>query len=531
VQTKTRHTTPLWLTAAVALVVVIGAILTGSSSRGGSALASNPNLDPGTPIDRSAPDFTLTDEFGRQVSLRQFRGKVVLLAFNDSQCTTVCPLTTTAMVDAQRFLGAAGSRVQLLGMDANPQATAVSDVRAYSQLHGMVHRWRFLTGSLPQLKHLWKAYGIDAEILRGQIDHTPALYAIDPAGRLRRVYLTQMSYASVPQLGLLLAHEASSLLPGHPAVRSTLSYSAVPPISPAAQVSLPTTGGGTVRLGPHGTPRLALFFATWDSETVPDLGRRLEALNGYRTTPLTVVDEGSVEPSPGAASRFLRGQALTYPVAIDSSGRVADGYQVQDQPWFVLTSSSGRILWYYDVATQGWPSNGALVADVRAALARGSASAPPSAQAAVRALAGSPGPLSALHAQAGRLLGPESALASRLRALHGYPVVINAWASWCAPCKAEFSLFAAASARYGRRVAFVGADTDDSPADAQAFLSGHPVSYPSYQSTIGQLASVAAIQGLPTTIFLDRAGKVAYVHTGQYEAVGALAQDIEAYAR
>jgi hypothetical protein len=42
---------------------------------------------------------------------------------------------------------------------------------------------------------------------------------------------------------------------------------------------------------------------------------------------------------------------------------------------------------------------------------------------------------------------------------------------------------------------------------------------------------VAAIHGLPTTIFLDRAGKVAYVHTGQYDAIGTLAQDIETYAR
>jgi cytochrome c biogenesis protein CcmG/thiol:disulfide interchange protein DsbE len=115
--------------------------------------------------------------------------------------------------------------------------------------------------------------------------------------------------------------------------------------------------------------------------------------------------------------------------------------------------------------------------------------------------------------------------------LHGYPVVINAWASWCTPCKAEFSLFAAASLRYGRQVAFIGADTDDSPGDAQTFLNGHPVSYPSYQTTSGQLGSLAAIQGLPTTIFVDRAGKVSYVHTGQYDALGTLAQDVETYAR
>jgi cytochrome oxidase Cu insertion factor (SCO1/SenC/PrrC family) len=54
------------------------------------------------------------------VSLRSFRGRVVILAFDDSERTTVCPLTTTAMVDAKAMLGPASSRVQLLGIDANP---------------------------------------------------------------------------------------------------------------------------------------------------------------------------------------------------------------------------------------------------------------------------------------------------------------------------------------------------------------------------------------------------------------------------
>jgi len=40
-----------------------------------------------------------------------------------------------------------------------------------------------------------------------------------------------------------------------------------------------------------------------------------------------------------------------------------------------------------------------------------------------------------------------------------------------------------ASVRYGRQVAFLGADTDDSASEAQAFLAKHPVSYPSYQNT------------------------------------------------
>ena len=67
---------------------------------------------------------------------------------------------------------------------------------------------------------------------------------------------------------------------------------------------------------------------------------------------------------------FLRRiPALSYPVAVDPDGRVADGYGVQDSPWLTLVSGSGKILWRYDVATQGWPSTTSLVNRVHAALA------------------------------------------------------------------------------------------------------------------------------------------------------------------
>ena len=56
------------------------------------------------------------------------------------------------MVDAKAMLGAAGERVQLLGVDANPKATAIDDVLSYTQLHGMLRKWQFLTGSLAQLR-------------------------------------------------------------------------------------------------------------------------------------------------------------------------------------------------------------------------------------------------------------------------------------------------------------------------------------------------------------------------------------------
>jgi cytochrome oxidase Cu insertion factor (SCO1/SenC/PrrC family) len=91
------------------------------------------------------------------VSLSRFRGKVVILAFLDSECTTVCPLTSVSMTDAKELLGAMGNRVQLLGFDANPEATAVSGVMAYFRAHSMVNQWDFLTGPAAHLLAVWNA--------------------------------------------------------------------------------------------------------------------------------------------------------------------------------------------------------------------------------------------------------------------------------------------------------------------------------------------------------------------------------------
>jgi cytochrome c biogenesis protein CcmG/thiol:disulfide interchange protein DsbE len=243
------------------------------------------------------------------------------------------------------------------------------------------------------------------------------------------------------------------------------------------------------------------------------------------------VDEGSVEPSPAALTSFLGHlrRPLSYPVAIDRSGQVADGYEVQGVPWLVLTSPTGRIAWSRDVSTSGWPGRNTLVRDIHAALAAAPSTAG-NVGAPAEKLAGSSGPLAALHGQSGQLLGTNSALMARLRALRGYPVVVNAWASWCTPCRSEFGLFAAASFQYGRQVAFLGANTDDSAGDARAFLARHPVSYPSYQTSESGLGSLAVIEGLPTTIFISPAGKVVFVHIGQYESQGTLDENINSYA-
>jgi cytochrome oxidase Cu insertion factor (SCO1/SenC/PrrC family)/thiol-disulfide isomerase/thioredoxin len=536
-----RPVAALCLALVAAVIVVVVAIATGPAASSGSpgALQTNPDLDPGTALHgHAAPGFTLTNQFGRPVSLDAYRGHVVILAFNDAECTTVCPLTTTAMVEAKSLLGAAGSGVELLGINANPTATAVKWVRAYSQVHGMLHQWQFLTGSRAALRSVWKAYGIDVQIEAGQIDHTPAVYMINRSGKEAEIYETQMAYRGVGQQAQIFAHEASRLLPSHPRVRSSLSYQTISSVGPAARSTLPGANGGHVSLGPDGKARLYVFFASWLTETLP-LGTDLDSLRSYEAVAakrglprVTAVDEGSVEPSPAALPQFLRAlrSPLSFPVAVDGTGRVADGYLVQDQPWFVLASRSGRILWYWDASTNGWPTPSQLLEHVTAALSTPPSVRPPPIREVPRLLAGSPPPLAAIHKQAGQLLGSESELVARVHALRGYPVVVNAWASWCVPCQHEYPLFASASVRYGRQVAFLGVNALDTPGYAQGFLSSHPLSYPSYQSPDGELPGLAGIYGLPATIFIDRQGKVIKVIDGGFDSQGELDGDIETYA-
>ena len=373
--------------AAAALLSVLTALAgcgasasSSTSSLGGmqanpasSAAEMNPNLDLGSSLgSQPAPDITLVNQFGQQMSLSQFRGKVVMLSFEDSECTTVCPLTTASMLEAKQLLGAAGNQVQLLGVDANPTATSVADVLAYSRVHGMVNQWDFLTGSSAQLKAVWNAYHIAVQIEQGQIDHTPALFVIDQRGREQKLYLTQMAYSSVGQSAQVLADEVSSLLPSHPHVASQESLASITMQDPTDHVALPSATSDTkVLLGP-GSPRLVLFFATWLSE-VSDLKSELIDGNSYVAIarkdglpPLVAVDETVVEPSAQAVRTYLSGlgTSLSYPVALDTTGRVADGYNVQDQPWLALVSASGKIIWSHD----GWLSVPALTAAVQHAI-------------------------------------------------------------------------------------------------------------------------------------------------------------------
>jgi len=149
-----------------------------------------------------------------------------------------------------------------------------------------------------------------------------------------------------------------------------------------------------------------------------------------------------------------------------------------------------------------------------------------------KALAGSPAPLAALHRQGDELLdGGTDAYEKRLASLRGYPVVVNVWASWCVPCRQEFPVLQKLSARYGKKVAFLGVNSEDSDDAAATFLREVPVPYPSYSDPNKDIwDTIGGIGGFPNTAFYDRSGDQVFVHPGPYRDDSEFEADVRRYA-
>ena len=196
------------LIATSTLVIIVGAAwgirLFAMSRNQAPTQSTNPANYPigGFPMTGNlAPDFTLTDQFGHPVALSSLRGHEVVLAFIDARCKTLCPLTSSIMYNAKvQLASSVASQVQLVAVNANPSATSIATVQAWSIDHGMLHQWLFLTGTAAQLQSVYHLYNIYDQVNSdGSVVHDPAMLIIDAKGH-ERLFFETLESNSQPDL-------------------------------------------------------------------------------------------------------------------------------------------------------------------------------------------------------------------------------------------------------------------------------------------------------------------------------------------
>jgi protein SCO1 len=139
----------------------------------GFAGATRPDIPP--------QDFRLRDQDGRTVTLRQFRGRPVVLTFLYTTCRDTCPLTATQIRGALDDLG---HDVPALAVSVDPVNDTPERARRFLFQRGLSQdRMRFLLGTRAQLRPIWRAYGVRPQ--GAEFEHTATVVVIDGRGRQR----------------------------------------------------------------------------------------------------------------------------------------------------------------------------------------------------------------------------------------------------------------------------------------------------------------------------------------------------------
>jgi peroxiredoxin len=138
----------------------------------------------------------------------------------------------------------------------------------------------------------------------------------------------------------------------------------------------------------------------------------------------------------------------------------------------------------------------------------------PFAANAIAPAANSHAPDFTLHAADGRNV--------RLEELRGQVVLVNFWATWCGPCRAEMPHLNELYGKY-RKSGFVllGVNIDDDPATALATAQKLNVSFPVLLDTDKKVSKLYDLSTMPSTVVIDRDGKVRLLHRGYREGTEA----------
>jgi protein SCO1 len=134
-------------------------------------------------------DFQLTDQNGQPRSLKDFRGKVVVLFFGYTQCPDVCPTTLAALAEAMQRLGPDADRVQVLFVTVDPDRDTPALLAQY--VPAFDRRFLGLYGDADATARTAKEFKVIYQKAPGTtpgsytMDHSAGTYIFDPQGRLR----------------------------------------------------------------------------------------------------------------------------------------------------------------------------------------------------------------------------------------------------------------------------------------------------------------------------------------------------------
>jgi protein SCO1/2 len=144
------------------------------------------------PMIGPAPDFTLTSQDGKEVTLGALRGKVVAVTFIYTWCPDVCPMLTDKMARVQDALGSDfASKVAFVSITVDPERDTPDVLKEYAEaFDANLAGWSFLTGSLTAVREVARQYGVAvAPAADSQVDHTMLTTLVDRHGTMRVQYL------------------------------------------------------------------------------------------------------------------------------------------------------------------------------------------------------------------------------------------------------------------------------------------------------------------------------------------------------
>ncbi|HUN57524.1 MAG TPA: SCO family protein [Candidatus Binataceae bacterium] len=135
------------------------------------------------------PDITLTNQYGKTVSLESLKGKPLLVSFIHTSCKGVCELMTAKMKDVADDLGANGTKVTMVSISTDPGDDGPAQLMAYAKKENVANGgFVFLTGKPAAIKQVLEVYGVNQQPGDNEMTHVFELFLIGPDGRQVRRY-------------------------------------------------------------------------------------------------------------------------------------------------------------------------------------------------------------------------------------------------------------------------------------------------------------------------------------------------------